>query len=97
MATNHLPPFIANKWKYRCPSLDNARQSGKPPLEREFLRGMLPPGAAMLNPDRPAVCSKSFNSDRLGQITRLVDVGPQDERRMVRKKLQRQAEDERRH
>jgi hypothetical protein len=38
-----------------------------------------------------------FDSHRLGEIARLVDVGSPDERRMVRKKLQRQREDERCH
>jgi hypothetical protein len=88
------------------PSLDKAKQSGKAAMRAGIPARHAPPGAATLNPDRPAVClasgasmpePKSFNSDRLGQITRLVDVGPQDERRMVRKKLQRQAEDEGRH
>ena len=46
---------------------------------------------------RPSRMARSFDGHRLGEIARLVDVGPQDKRRVVRKKLQRQREDERRY
>jgi hypothetical protein len=48
----------------------------------------------MLAP-HPCRMAKSFDGHGLGEIARLVDVGSEDKRGVVRKKLQRQREDER--
>jgi hypothetical protein len=40
--------------------------------------------------------AKLFNRDRLSQIPRLIDVGSEEKRRVVREKLQRKGENERR-
>jgi hypothetical protein len=46
---------------------------------------------------RPLWMAKLFDGHRLCEIARLVDVGSQGKRSVVRKKLQRQREDERCH
>jgi hypothetical protein len=44
----------------------------------------------------PSWDAKLFNRDRLSQIPRLIDVGSEEKRRVVREKLQRKRENERR-
>ena len=70
-----------------CQSTFAVQETGAPsPSSQAVIRRRAPRLARMI---------ELFDSHRLSEITRLVDVGSRDERSVVRKKLQRQREDER--
>jgi hypothetical protein len=70
-----------------CPSSFAVREAGAPsPNSQAVIRTRAP---------RQPRMAKLFDGHRLSEIARLVDVGSQDKRSVVCKKLQRQREDER--
>src|SRR5713226_7265004 len=69
-----------------CQSTFAVRETGTPsPSSQAVIRARAP---------RLPRMTKLFDSHRLSESARLVDVGSQDKRSVVRKKLQRQREDE---